>query len=244
MWITLAAMTISASMILVDQTAVPLATPDAVEDLGAQIDEGQWILTANILPLAAFMVLGGRLGDLYGLRKVFLAGAAIFGVSTAFAGFAQDVPWMIAARASQGAGAALMMPTGVAIVSSVFPANHRGTALGSSPVLRLLRGARPGARRAADSIDWRLVFLINVPLAAAAILTLRATPPLAPGGDDKPAIDWAGSSPSASASRRWSSGSARARPSAGASPRRSGRWCARSSASWPSSSSSSGSRTR
>ena len=67
--ITLAAMTLSACMILVDQTAVPLATADAIADLGGAVAEGQWILTANILPLAALMVLGGRLGDLLGLRR-------------------------------------------------------------------------------------------------------------------------------------------------------------------------------
>jgi EmrB/QacA subfamily drug resistance transporter len=193
-WITLAAMTASASMILVDQTAVPLATPHAVEDLGGRIDEAQWILTANILPLAAFMVLGGRLGDLYGLRRVFLIGAVGFGVSTAFAGFAQDMAWMIAARAAQGTGAALMMPTGVAIVSSVFPDERRGTALGilagGSAFFAALGPVMGGLLTA---IDWRLVFLINVPLAAAAIaMTLRATPPLRPGEDARQRIDYPG----------------------------------------------------
>ena len=71
-------------------------------DLDAPVSDGQWILTANMLPLAAFMVLGGRLGDLLGLRRVFLAGALIFVISSAFAGFAQNLPWMIIARATQG----------------------------------------------------------------------------------------------------------------------------------------------
>ena len=71
-------MTVAASMILVDQTAVPLATADAIADLDGGVADGQWILTANILPLAAPMVFGGRLGDLLGLRRVFLAGAVIF----------------------------------------------------------------------------------------------------------------------------------------------------------------------
>ena len=82
-WVGLIAMTLSASLILVDQTAVPLGTPEAVHDLHGSIDEGAWILTANILPLAAFMVLGGRLGDLLGLRKVFLTGSVIFMIATA-----------------------------------------------------------------------------------------------------------------------------------------------------------------
>ena len=193
MWLTLAAMTLANSMILVDQTAVPLAAPDVVEGLGANLDLGQWLLTANILPLAALMVLGGRLGDLLGMRRVFLAGAVIFLVSTALAGAAQDIVWMIAARASQGTGAALMMPTAMALVSAVFPDERRGSALG------ILAGASaffaalgPVLGGLLTSIDWRLVFWINVPLAALTILiTLRHTPSLAPGGDRKP-IDYPG----------------------------------------------------
>ena len=104
MWVTLVAMTLSNSMILVDQTAVPLATPDAIRDLGGSLSESQWLLTANILPLAAFMVLGGRLGDLFGLKRVFLTGGFVFVVSTALAVSAQDMPWMISARAAQGCG--------------------------------------------------------------------------------------------------------------------------------------------
>jgi EmrB/QacA subfamily drug resistance transporter len=192
-WLTLVAMTLASSMILVDQTAVPLATPDVVEDFSAPLDVAQWLLTANILPLAALMVFGGRLGDLLGLRRVFLAGALIFLCSTALAGAAQDITWMISARATQGIGAALMMPTSMAIVSAVFPAERRGSALG------ILAGASaffaalgPVLGGLLTSIDWRLVFLVNVPLAAAAIgLALRVTPPLAPSGERR-RVDYGG----------------------------------------------------
>jgi len=194
MRITLAAMTLSASMILVDQTAVPLASPDVIRDLGASSDQGQWLMTANILPLAALMIFGGRLGDLLGLRRVFIAGAILFGAATMLVGFAQDFTWAIAARALQGCGAALMMPTALAIVSAVYPAESRGSALG------LLAGASaffaalgPVLGGVLTSIDWRLVFLINVPLAVAAILlTLRATPRLAPDPNASRDIDLPG----------------------------------------------------
>lgn len=180
--ITLAAMTLASSMILVDQTAVPLASPDAIEALGGGVSEGQWLLTANILPLAALMVFGGRLGDLFGLRRVFLWGAVIFALATTAMGAAQSMEWAIAARALQGTGAALMMPTALAIVSAVFPAEKKGQALG------ILAGASaffaalgPVLGGALTSLDWRLVFLVNVPLALLAIfLTLRATPRLEP----------------------------------------------------------------
>jgi EmrB/QacA subfamily drug resistance transporter len=192
--LTLAAMALSSSMILVDQTAVPLATPEVISGLGGATAEGQWILTANILPLAALMVFGGRLGDLLGLRRVFLTGALIFMGATAVAGGAQDMPMMIAARAVQGAGAALMMPTAVAITSAVYSEERRGTALG------ILAGASaffaalgPVLGGLLTSVDWRLVFLINVPLAVITIvLTLSATPSLRPQAGRRPRIDYAG----------------------------------------------------
>jgi EmrB/QacA subfamily drug resistance transporter len=192
--LTLAAMTLSSSMILVDQTAVPLATAEVLADLGAAVGEGQWILTANILPLAALMVFGGRLGDLLGLRRVFLAGALIFMAATAVAGGAQDFPMMIAARAVQGTGAALMMPTAVAITSAAYPGDERGRALGilagGSAFFAALGPVLGGLL---TSIDWRLVFLVNVPLAAITILlTLSATPSLRPAGDSRPRIDYPG----------------------------------------------------
>src|SRR6202042_490251 len=106
MWLTLVAMTLASSMILVDQAAVPLASPDVVQGLGGNIADGQWILTANILPLAAFMVLGGRLGDLFGLRRVFLTGAVVFAVATALAAAAQSMAWIISMRVLQGSAGA------------------------------------------------------------------------------------------------------------------------------------------
>jgi EmrB/QacA subfamily drug resistance transporter len=194
MRITLAAMTLASSMILVDQTAVPLAAPHAILDLHADISKSQWLMTANILPLAALMVFGGRLGDLFGMRRVFLFGAVVFGLATTAMGASQDLTWAIAARAVQGAGAALMMPTALAIVSSVYPDEEKGSALG------ILAGASaffaalgPVLGGALTAIDWRLVFLINVPLAALAIgLTLWATPELEPEKDASRDLDLPG----------------------------------------------------
>ena len=217
MWLTLVAMTLANSMILVDQTAVPLATPDVVEGLGADLDLGQWLLTANILPLAALMVLGGRLGDLLGMRRVFLAGAVIFLVSTALAGAAQDIVWMIAVRATQGVGAALMMPTAMALVSAVFPDERRGSALG------ILAGASaffaacgPGARRPAD-LDRLAARLLDQRPAGRADDPDHPAPhaqPL-PGGRPARRSTTPGWSPSGSGSPHSSSASARASRRAG-----------------------------
>jgi EmrB/QacA subfamily drug resistance transporter len=194
MRITLAAMTLSSSMILVDQTAVPLAAPHAISGLHAEISQSQWLMTANILPLAALMVFGGRLGDLFGMRRVFLFGAVVFALATTAMGASQDIAWAIVARAIQGAGAALMMPTALAIVSAVYPDEEKGAALG------ILAGASaffaalgPVLGGALTAIDWRLVFFINVPLALIAILlTLRSTPQLEPDPDASRDLDLPG----------------------------------------------------
>src|SRR6201996_522322 len=194
MKITLAAMTLSSSMILVDQTAVPLAAPHAILALHADISKSQWLMTANILPLAALMVFGGRLGDLFGMRRVFLVGAVIFACATTAMGASQDIAWAIAARAVQGCGAALMMPTALAIVSAVYPDEEKGAALG------ILAGASaffaalgPVLGGVLTAIDWRLVFLVNVPLAIVAIaLTLKATPELEPNSDASHDLDLPG----------------------------------------------------
>ena len=131
--LTLVAMTLANSMILVDQTAVRLAIPHTIAALGGSVSTFQRVLTANVLPLAAFIVFAGRLGDQLGLRRVFLAGALLFIVSSAMAGAAQDMPWLIAVRATQGVGAALMLPTTLAIVSAAFPERDQGRASASWP---------------------------------------------------------------------------------------------------------------
>jgi EmrB/QacA subfamily drug resistance transporter len=194
MKLTLAAMTLSSSMILVDQTAVPLAAPHAILGLHADISQAQWLMTANILPLAALMVFGGRLGDLFGMRRVFLFGAVVFALATTAMGASQDIAWAIAARALQGAGAALMMPTALAIVSAVYPDEEKGSALG------ILAGASaffaalgPVLGGLLTAVDWRLVFLVNVPLAVIAIgLTLKATPELQPDREASRDLDLPG----------------------------------------------------
>jgi EmrB/QacA subfamily drug resistance transporter len=181
--LALAAMTLAGSLILVDQTAVPLATPHIIQDLDGSVADSQWVLTANLLPLAAFMVVGGRLGDLFGLRRVFIVGAIGFLAATIVAVAAQDMAMLVAARVIQGTAAALMMPNSVAIVSTLFAGDRRGSALGIlAGGTAFFAALGPVIGGALTGIDWRLVFALNGLLAVVTIaLTLRATPPLAPG---------------------------------------------------------------
>jgi MFS family permease len=131
------------------------------------------------------MVFAGRLGDQLGLRRVFLAGALLFIGSSAMAGAAQDMPWLITVRATQGIGAALMLPMTLPIVSAVFPERDRGGTLGvvagASAFFAALGPVLGGLLT--QYVDWRVVFLINVPLAALTVLltllytlALRAEP--------------------------------------------------------------------
>jgi len=177
--LVLVSMTLANAMILVDQTAVPLILPDVMNtfDIGAGL--AQWVLNASLLPLAGLLVLGGRLGDLLGRRRIFLIGSAMFGGASAVAGLAPAFWILLVARVVQGAGGALMLPATVAIVSSAFPPDGRGRALGTMGGTAAIAGALgPTIGGALTSlISWRAVLLINLPLLLLVVwFTLRAVP--------------------------------------------------------------------
>ncbi|PVZ12111.1 MFS transporter [Actinomycetospora cinnamomea] len=179
----LAAMTLANAMILVDQTAVPLALPDIAQDFGVSTLLVQWVLTASLLPLAGLLVLGGRLGDLLGRRRVFLLGAVVFAGASALGGAAPDFAVLLAARVCQGAGGALMLPATVAILSAAFDPHERGRALGAMGGIAATAGALGptigGVLTSASS--WRAVLLINLPLLVVTLwATLRSVPPDGP----------------------------------------------------------------
>ena len=173
-------MTLANAMVLVDQTAVPLALPAIMHQFNVSSGQLQWVLNASLLPLAALLVLGGRLGDLIGRRRVFLAGTILFAGASALGGLAPTFLILLIFRFLQGAGGALMLPNTVAIVSSAFASSERGRALGTMGGAAAVAGALGptigGALTAA--ISWRAVLLINVPLAVAAVVvTLRVVSP-------------------------------------------------------------------
>jgi EmrB/QacA subfamily drug resistance transporter len=175
----LAAMTLANAMILVDQTAVPLALPDIAQDFGVSSTLVQWVLTASLLPLAGLLVLGGRLGDLFGRRRVFLLGAVVFAGASAVGGAAPSFGVLLAARVCQGAGGALMLPATVAILSAAFDPHERGRALGTMGGVAATAGALgPTVGGLLTSgISWRAVLLINLPLLLVTLwATLRAVP--------------------------------------------------------------------
>jgi MFS family permease len=113
-------MTLANGMILVDQTAVPLALPAIMQDFKVQSQAVQWVLNGSLLPLAGLLVLGGRLGDLLGRRRVFVVGSIVFAVASALGGSAPSFALLLAARVAQGVGGALMLPGSIALLSAAF----------------------------------------------------------------------------------------------------------------------------
>jgi EmrB/QacA subfamily drug resistance transporter len=177
--IVLIAMTVANAMILVDQTAVPLALPSIEKQFGVGTQVAQWVLSASLLSLSGLLILGGRLGDLFGRRRVFVIGAVGFTAASAVGGLAPDFPLLLVARVVQGAGGALMLPGSVAIVNRTFPGAERGKALGTMGGVAAIAGALGPTIGGAltTAVSWRLVLLVNVPLAIVCLVaTLSAVP--------------------------------------------------------------------
>lgn len=181
--LVLASMTLANAMILVDQTAIPLILPSIMHDFQVGSQQVQWVINASLLPLAGLLVFGGKLGDIFGRRRIFIAGAALFASASALAGLAPSLPVLIAFRVMQGIGGALMLPNTVSIVSSLFTGASRGKALGTMGGLAAFTGALGPSIGGllTNAFSWRIVLLINVPLAILSIIVaLRAVPRDAP----------------------------------------------------------------
>nr|WP_199814131.1 MFS transporter [Streptomyces sp. NRRL F-5135] len=171
-------MVVAASMTFIDQTIVAIAAPTIVHELGLTASGMQWVVNAYLLTLAAFFALGGRLAHVFGHRLMVIAGTLVFVVSSILcavvpAGGDVAQGWLIAFRATQGVGAALLFPAALAVVTETFPAERRGRALalffGWSAVLTVLGPLLGGWLTA---WTWRAIFWINVPVAAVALVLM------------------------------------------------------------------------
>src|SRR5579875_3049371 len=129
-WAILIALCLGFFMTLLDLTIVNIAIPNMIDQLHITYDHVLWVINAYILVLAVLLITSGRLGDLLGKRNLYMAGIAVFTVSSLLCGISQSPGELIAARAVQGLGAALLMPQTMSIISGVFPAERRGAALG------------------------------------------------------------------------------------------------------------------
>ncbi|HEU4558581.1 MAG TPA: MFS transporter [Longimicrobium sp.] len=175
-WV-LAAAVLGSSMAFVDGTVVNVALPVLQRELQADVAGVLWVVEAYALLLSALLLVGGSLGDRYGRRRIFAAGVLLFGAASAACGLAPGIGWLIAWRALQGVGGALLVPGSLALISASFPPERRGRAIGTwSAFTAVAAGAGPVLGGwLAQEVSWRWIFYINVPVAAAvlAILALR-----------------------------------------------------------------------
>ena len=167
------------ALVSVDATVVNVALPAIQRDFGTSLAGLEWTVNAYALAMAVLLVTGGRMGDLFGRRRTFLIGVALFALSSMAIGAAPNTALLIGGRAVQGIGAALMMPATLALLMTTFPLAERGRAVGAwagingiafaiGPVLGGLL---------TEHVSWRAVFYINVPIAIGAIaVTLLAAP--------------------------------------------------------------------
>ncbi|HEY1639142.1 MAG TPA: DHA2 family efflux MFS transporter permease subunit [Streptosporangiaceae bacterium] len=183
-WAVLIVVSLGFFMTLLDLTIVNIAIPNMISKLHASLDDILWVINAYALVLAVLLITAGRLGDLLGQRRVFFGGVALFTIASAACGFAPGAGWLIAFRAVQGLGAALLMPQTLAMLTMVFPAERRGAAFG-------VWGAVAGVATIAGptlggllvtAFDWRYIFFINIPVGAIVlVLTLVLIPDLRTG---------------------------------------------------------------
>ncbi|MER7662635.1 MULTISPECIES: MFS transporter [unclassified Streptomyces] len=178
-WIALAIVMTAAFMDLVDVTIVNIAIPSIERDLGASFGAIQWITAGYALAFAAGLITGGRLGDIYGRKRLFLIGITGFTAASALCGFAANEEMLVASRLLQGATAALMVPQVLAIVHATFPAHERGKVFGMFGAIIGL-GAVSGPLLGAlltqwnlFGLEWRPIFLINLPVGIAGLILGR-----------------------------------------------------------------------
>jgi EmrB/QacA subfamily drug resistance transporter len=180
-------------MAFLDGTVVQIALPVIQEDLDASASGAQWIVEAYLLFLSSLVLVGGSLADRFGRRRIFSLGAAAFAASSAACGLAPDVASIVLARAVQGASAALLVPSSLAILGAAFPPNERGRAIGTWSALTGLAAAIGPALGGwiVEIVSWRAVFFLNLPLAAAILLIANRKVPETRGPAGGP-LDLAG----------------------------------------------------
>jgi EmrB/QacA subfamily drug resistance transporter len=171
-WWTLGAMCFALFMLMLDNTVMNVALPTIQRDLGSSLSGLEWTINGYTLAIAVLLVTGGRLGDIFGRRRMFLIGVTLFALSSMSAGLAADTGMLIGSRVVQGIGAALMMPATLSIVTHAFPPEERGRALGTwagISALALAIGPVLGGFLT-EHVSWRAIFYINVPVAIGAVI--------------------------------------------------------------------------
>lgn len=192
-WWTLAGACAGLFVLMLDSTVVALALPEIRRDVGASAEGLQWVMNGYLLTIAVLVVTAGRLGDMFGRKRVFLSGMVLFAVGSVVSGAAGDQDALILGRVLQGAGAAPMLSLSLALVCNVFPSEEQPRALGIwAAVSAVALAVGPLAGGLLIELDWRVIFWMNLPVCALGIaITLAAAPESTdPGAGTR--IDWLG----------------------------------------------------
>jgi EmrB/QacA subfamily drug resistance transporter len=191
-WV-LAATIVASSMVFIDGSVVNVALPSIQTNLDAPVSQAQWIVNAYVLTLGALILVGGAAGDRFGRRRVCIAGLLLFTVASVWCGLAVSSSMLVAARATQGVGGALLVPSSLAIISASFPEQQRGRAIGTwagASALTTALGPVAGGWLV-DTLSWRAIFFVNVPLAIIALLlAVRWVPESR--NESAAGVDWTG----------------------------------------------------
>ncbi len=170
--IVLVALCLGFFMILLDTTIVNVAIPSMIDELGASLDQILWVVNAYVLVFAVLLITAGRLGDMYGPKRLFLAGLALFTAASVACGLSRTPEQLIAARAAQGIGAAMLMPQTLSILTQIYPPDRRGTPFG---VWSAMAGVAAAAGPALGGVivshwGWEWIFFVNLPIGVLALV--------------------------------------------------------------------------
>ncbi len=192
-WILVATI-LGSSMAFIDGTVVNVALPALQAALHASVAGIQWVVESYALLLAALLLLGGALGDLYGRRKVFVGGVVLFAVASAWCGLSHSITVLIVARAFQGVGAALLVPGSLALISASFATSDRGRAIGTWSGFTAITAALGPVLGGwlVEHLSWRWAFFMNLPLAVVVVFVTLWRVPESRNQDASPRLDWQG----------------------------------------------------
>jgi EmrB/QacA subfamily drug resistance transporter len=162
---------LASSLAFVDGSVVNVGLPAIGRSLQGAAADLQWVINAYLLPLSALLLFGGALGDRFGRRNTLILGVALFAAASAACAFAPSLTWLLAGRSVQGIGAALLMPTSLAILGSSFSGEAKGRAVGTWAAAGAIAGAIGPVAGGwlIDGVGWRSIFLLNLPLALGSI---------------------------------------------------------------------------
>lgn len=193
-WLALAALALAQFMLILDVTVINVALPDLSRDLGLSAEAAGWAIAGYAIPFGGLMLLGGRSADLFGSRRVFLIGLALFTGASLAAGIAPDASTLIGARALQGVGAALLSPAALATLTTRFTGRNRHRALGVWAAIGGV-GAAAGVLLGGlltDGPGWRWIFYVNVPVGVLVALVVPLLVPSMPANGTGRRLDIVG----------------------------------------------------